>query len=147
SIWLIRAGNLATALTFSSQGCASILGILFVSLTKRAACTISTGYADAGSRMAMSGSGCSAMGMASCSSLEALLWAGADGGGAGLTRVGSGTTDGVGGVVPLNTGGGGSCAAALILGRASPRLMLTARARSRADVGLMGVTTLRYCDE
>src|SRR5262245_29635265 len=97
SICAIKAGNLATALTLSSHDCLSSLEMLFVSFTKRAAWTISNGYTEAGRMMAMSGSGCSAMGMASFSSAFELLWAEADGGGAGDAGTGAGT-DGFPGV-------------------------------------------------
>src|SRR5262245_29780211 len=78
----MSSGNLATALTFSSHGCESTFAILFVSVTNRAAITISTGYTAAGSMIAISGSGCSAMGTARFTNSAVLRFAGADGGGA-----------------------------------------------------------------
>src|SRR4030095_5757835 len=78
----MRSGNLATALTFSSHGWESTFAILFVSVTNRAARTISTGYAGDGRMTEIRGAGCSAMGIASFSSSAALRFAGADGGGA-----------------------------------------------------------------
>jgi hypothetical protein len=53
----MTCGNRATALTLSSHGCESSFAMLFVSFTNRAACTISSGYADAGNTVASNGSG------------------------------------------------------------------------------------------
>src|SRR6185436_18129328 len=84
SIFAISSGNRATAFTFSSHGCVSNLAMLFVSFTKRAAITISTGKTAAGKMIDMRGSGWSAIGTASFSSSAALRLAGTDGGGTGL---------------------------------------------------------------
>jgi hypothetical protein len=81
---LIRAGIFAILFTLSSHDCWSTFGMLLVSLTKRAACTISRGYTDAVRIVAMSGSGCRAMGMASFSNSAALSFAEEDGGGEGF---------------------------------------------------------------
>src|SRR5262249_5256287 len=75
---------LATAFTFSSQGCSSTFGMLFVSLTNRAAFTISNGYTDAGRITLINESGCSAIGITSFSSSDAGSFGGAEGGGAGV---------------------------------------------------------------
>src|SRR5262245_13180074 len=94
SILAMSSGNFATASTFSSHGCASTFGMLFVSFTNRAAMIISTGYTDAGKMIETKGSGCSAMGIASFSSSAALRLAGADGGGAGVVAGGGAAASG-----------------------------------------------------
>src|SRR5688572_4977427 len=74
--------------------------MLFVSLTNRAAMTISNGYTAAGRMIEISGSGCSAMGTASFSNSAALRLAGAAGGGTGVGA----EEDVVCATAPRNTG-------------------------------------------
>src|SRR5215469_2172929 len=79
-ILLSTSGKRANACTFGSHGWESIFGMLLVSLMNRAAFTMSSGYAEAGSNVASSGSGYNAIGATSFSRSAWDSCEGADGG-------------------------------------------------------------------